>query len=209
MQSASATMTQPTNISSCTAADLDSCASRTNRLSKNSTTALINPSALSSKPEWPAGLRGRGLSLLISESFWTNAGRPDPARTQFRAPCISLLSDFRARTAPHLPGTYGRGSWHLPTLVLLCRVLRPRLAPPCLGILPQKRLRLISNLPLLCDLFCASAVAGVGCSPCVFCSAIGNLQLICSVRLSACFAKWANADLSQINKCGARLRRTS
>src|SRR5258705_2759888 len=152
-------MTQPTNISSCTAADLDSCASRTNRLSKNSTTALINPSALSSKPEWPAGLRGRGLSLLISESFWTNAGRPDPGRTQFRAPCISLLSDFRARTAPHLPGTYGRGSWHLPTLVLLCRVLRPRLAPPCLGILPQKRLQQISNLPLLYEhVLCYSAI---------------------------------------------------
>ena len=31
-----------------------------------------------------------------------------------------------------------------------------------------------------------------------FCSAIGNLQLICSLRLSARFPKWANADLSQI-----------
>src|SRR5206468_5275553 len=32
----------------------------------------------------------------------------------------------------------------------------------------------------------------------LFCSAIGNLQLICSVRLSARFPEWANADLSQI-----------
>src|SRR4029453_5720860 len=62
-------MTQTTNISNCTAADLDSCASRTNRLSKNATTALINPNALSSKPEWPAGLRDGKLPLLISGAF--------------------------------------------------------------------------------------------------------------------------------------------
>src|SRR5215475_15549453 len=62
-------MTQATNISSCTAADLDSCASRTNRLSKNATTALISPNALSSKPEWPAGLRDGRLPLLISGAF--------------------------------------------------------------------------------------------------------------------------------------------
>src|SRR5215475_8193808 len=62
-------MTQATNISSCTAADLDSCASRTNRLSKNATIALIRPSALSSKPEWPAGLRDGMLPLLISGAF--------------------------------------------------------------------------------------------------------------------------------------------
>src|SRR5262252_5216980 len=68
-QSASAAMTQPTNTSSCNAADLDSCASRTNRLSKNATTALISPSALSSKPEWPAGLRDGKLPLLISGAF--------------------------------------------------------------------------------------------------------------------------------------------
>src|SRR5262249_10471376 len=59
-------MTQTTNISSCTAADFDSCASKTNRLSKNATTALISPNALSSKPEWPAGLRDGKLPLLIS-----------------------------------------------------------------------------------------------------------------------------------------------
>src|SRR3954470_22281551 len=62
-------MTQPTIINSCTAAVLDSCASRTNRLSKNATTALIIPSALSSKPEWPAGLRDGKLPLLISGAF--------------------------------------------------------------------------------------------------------------------------------------------
>src|SRR5215208_2667617 len=62
-------MTQPTSISNCTPADLDSCASRTNRLSKNPATALISPSALSSKPEWPAGLRDGRLPLLISGAF--------------------------------------------------------------------------------------------------------------------------------------------
>src|SRR6185437_11867792 len=51
---------------------------------------------------------------------------------------------------------------------------------------------------LLCNLFCASGVADGVCCPGLFSSAIGNLQLICWLRLSACFAKWANADLSQI-----------
>src|SRR5262249_43486964 len=51
---------------------------------------------------------------------------------------------------------------------------------------------------LLCNFFLASAVGDdVGC-PGLFSSAIGNLQLVCSLRLSACFVKWANAELSLI-----------
>src|SRR5213596_1734462 len=67
-QSANAAITQPTNISNCSAADLDSCASTANRTSKNCTIALSSPSTLSSKPECPAGLRDRGLSLIIFRS---------------------------------------------------------------------------------------------------------------------------------------------
>src|SRR5262245_65957517 len=62
-------MTQPTNISNCSAAALDSCTARANRTSKNSTIALSSPSALSIKPECPAGLRDEGLSLLISAAL--------------------------------------------------------------------------------------------------------------------------------------------
>ena len=52
-----------------------------------------------------------------------------------------------------------RGSWHRPTLVLLCRVHRPRLAPLFRGILRRKHLRLISNLPLLYEhVLCCSAI---------------------------------------------------
>src|SRR5947207_7532598 len=62
-------MTQPTNIAICSAAALDSWPAKANRISKNSTIALSSPSALSSKPECPAGLRDRGLSLLISSAL--------------------------------------------------------------------------------------------------------------------------------------------
>src|SRR5262245_3950229 len=62
-------MTQPTNISNCSADALDSCAARANRISKNSTIALSSPSALSIRPECPAGLRDEGLSLLISAAL--------------------------------------------------------------------------------------------------------------------------------------------
>src|SRR4029079_14945516 len=50
---------------------------------------------------------------------------------------------------------------------------------------------------LLCNLSCGSALAGVVGSPGLFCSSIGNLQLICSLRLAARFAKGANAHLCQ------------
>src|SRR5262245_834276 len=103
--------------------------------------------------------RRRALAAHFRSAFEFNAGRSDPAQTQFRAPCIWPLSDFHGRTAPHLPETFERGCGHLPTLVLLCRVLRPRPALPCLGILPQKRLRLISNLPPLYEhVLCCSAI---------------------------------------------------
>src|ERR1700751_441724 len=68
-QSANAAITHATNINICSAAALDSCAASANRLSKNPATALSSPSALSSKPECPAGLRDRGLSLLISAAL--------------------------------------------------------------------------------------------------------------------------------------------
>src|ERR1041384_1821765 len=42
-----------------------------NRISKNATIALSSPSALSSKPACPAGLRDGGLSLLISAALST------------------------------------------------------------------------------------------------------------------------------------------
>ena len=44
------------------------------------------------------------------------------------------------------------------------------------------------------------------CCPGLFSSAIGNLQLICSLRLSARFAKSANADLSLNHKRVAALK---
>src|SRR5215471_19398531 len=71
-------MTQPTNISNCSATDLDSCAANANRISKNSTIALSSPSVLSSKPECAAGLRDGGLSLLISAAFSNLAPEDQP-----------------------------------------------------------------------------------------------------------------------------------
>src|SRR6516162_1711899 len=62
-------MTQPSNISNCSAAALDSCAARATRISKTSIIALSNPSALSIKPECLAGLRDEGVSLLISAAL--------------------------------------------------------------------------------------------------------------------------------------------
>ena len=50
-----------------------------NRVSKNSTAALNNASAFSSKPECPAGLRDPGLSLLIVERFPTQRRKIRPS----------------------------------------------------------------------------------------------------------------------------------
>src|SRR5438876_412572 len=47
----------------------DSCVAMADRLSKNSTTALISATAVSSKPECPAGLRDGRLSLLIFQAL--------------------------------------------------------------------------------------------------------------------------------------------
>src|SRR5262245_15090077 len=198
-------MTHPTNISSCIAADLDSCASRTNRLSKNSTTALIRPSALSSKPEWPAGLRDGKLPLLISGAFELTS------EDQTQHESNSEGSEYRF---VGFSRTYcSASSWNVRTRLLAspqaCSAL-PRASPQACSAFPRyssakapaadfkssAALRACSLL--LCNLFCASALAGVVGSPGLFCSAIGGLQLICSVRLSARFLKWANADLSQI-----------
>src|SRR4030095_9131569 len=53
--------------------------------------------------------------------------------------------------ARHLPGKFGRDPLRHPMLVLLCHERRPMPAPPCRGIPRRKRLRLISNLPPLCE----------------------------------------------------------
>src|SRR5262245_8367171 len=107
-------MTHPTNISSCIAADLDSCASRTNRLSKNSTTALIRPSALSSKPEWPAGLRDGKLPLLISGAF-------------------ELTSEDQTQHESNSEGSEYRFCWIFTNVLLVVFLERPNAAP---GIAP-------------------------------------------------------------------------
>src|SRR5262249_1149828 len=96
------------------------------------------------------GIAGAGpLADHLRNVSEFNAGKSNPVRSQFRALRKLLLSDFHARIALRLPGTCGRDPWRRPMLVLLCRVPHPKPALPSRGTLPQKRLRLISNLPLL------------------------------------------------------------
>src|SRR5213083_704324 len=171
-------------MSSCTAAPLDSSASRANRLSKNSASAFKSANKFSSKPACPAGLRDRVLSLIISEFFRSQRRKirpktnpiPSALKIAFvgfsRTYCSASSWNVRARSlaSPHACSALPRASPQA------CSAL-PRYSPaiaPAADFKSSAALRACSLL--LCNLFCAFVEAGVCCSG-LFSSAIGNLQL--------------------------------